>query len=83
MAHFARIENNIVTNVVVVDNEHEVDGQEYLNDLGLEGTWLQTSYNGNFRGIFAGIGFTYDSAANVFIAPEPSPYVEPEIDPAP
>ena len=48
MAHFAKIENVIFVNVVVVDDEHEADGQSYLNLLGLEGDWVQTSYNANF-----------------------------------
>jgi hypothetical protein len=73
MAHFAKIEEGIVTQVVVVDNEHEADGEAYLNSLGLEGTWVQTSYNGNIRGKYAGIGDSYDSVADVFVAP----YVEP------
>lgn len=71
MAHFAKIENGLVTNVVVVDNEHEQDGEAYLNSLGLNGTWIQTSYNGNIRGKFAGIGDAYDSAADIFVSPEP------------
>lgn len=70
MAHFAKIEEGIVTQVVVVDNEHEDNGEKYLNSLGLEGTWVQTSYNGNIRGVFAGIGYTYDNDADLFIAPE-------------
>jgi hypothetical protein len=46
MAHFARIDtNNIVTDVVVVSDTDAVSGQAYLNNLGLSGTWLQTSYN--------------------------------------
>ena len=69
MAHFAKIEDGIVTQVVVVSNEHEADGEAYLNSLGLEGTWLQTSHNGNIRGRFAGIGYSYDSVADEFIAP--------------
>jgi hypothetical protein len=73
MAHFAKIESGIVTQVVVVDNEHENYGQEYLNSLGLDGTWLQTSYNGNTRGKYAGIGDTYDAELDEFVAP----YVEP------
>lgn len=60
MAHFAKIEDGIVTSVVVVDNEHEANGEEYLNSLGLEGTWVQTSYNANFGKKFAGIGDTFD-----------------------
>jgi hypothetical protein len=71
MAHFAKIENNIVTQVVVVDNEHEENGQQYLNDLGLEGTWIQTSYNANFRKKYAGIGDTYDEVADAFKPAQP------------
>lgn len=69
MAHFAKIEEGIVTQVVVVDNEHETNGEAYLNSLGLDGTWVQTSYNGNIRGKYAGIGDTYDSVADVFVSP--------------
>lgn len=69
MAHFAKIENGTVTAVVVVDNEHETYGEKYLNDLGLEGTWVQTSYNATFGGKFAGIGDTYDAKKNVFTTP--------------
>lgn len=87
MAHFAKIEDGIVTNVVVVDNAHEANGEEFLNSLGLEGTWVQTSYNNNFRGKFAGIGDSYDEALDQFIAPviEEPIVVEPlpiEPDPA-
>ena len=73
MAHFAEIdENNIVTQVLVIDNAQEHRGQEFLaNDLGLGGTWVQTSYNGNIRKNYAGIGFTYDSVRDAFIAPKP------------
>ena len=69
MAHFAKIEDGIVTNVLVVDNEHEANGQEFLNSLGLEGTWIQTSYNGNIRGKYAAIGDTYDAENDVFVSP--------------
>ena len=69
MAHFAKIEDGIVTQVVVVDNAHEADGEAYLNSLGLDGTWVQTSYNGNIRGKYAAIGDTYDSVADVFVSP--------------
>jgi len=74
MAHFAKIENGIVTNVVVVDNQHESYGEQYLNDLGLTGKWVQTSYNNNFRGKYAGIGDIYDEELDEFI----SPAVDPE-----
>lgn len=69
MAHFAKIEDGIVTQVVVVDNEHEANGEEYLNSLGLDGQWVQTSYNGNIRGKYAAIGDTYDSVADEFVSP--------------
>lgn len=70
MAHFAEIDSdNKVLRVLVVDNEQEHRGQEFLaNDLGLGGTWIQTSYNTNFGGKYAGVGDTWDG--NNFIAPE-------------
>jgi hypothetical protein len=74
MAHFARIENNLVTEVLVVSNELEHRGADFLaNDLALGGIWIQTSYNNNIRKQFAGIGFSYDPVADVFIAPQPYP----------
>ncbi len=81
MAHFAKIEDGIVTQVVVVDNEHEADGEAYLNGLGLEGRWIQTSYNGNFRGVYAGIGDTYDEELDIFVAPvsDEIPVTEPPV----
>jgi hypothetical protein len=69
MAHFAKIENGIVTQVIVVSNEHEANGEAYLNSIGLIGTWIQTSYNSNFRGKFAGIGDSYDEETDQFIEP--------------
>jgi hypothetical protein len=62
MAHFAEIDkDNKVVRVLVVDNSEEHRGQDFLaNDLGLVGTWIQTSYNANFGGKFAGIGDTWD-----------------------
>jgi hypothetical protein len=70
MAHFAEIDkNNKVLRVLVVDNSQENRGQEYLaNELGLGGTWIQTSYNNNFRGKYAGIGDTYDPVKDEFIS---------------
>jgi hypothetical protein len=74
MAHFAKIENNIVTQVLVVNNDLEHRGEDFLaNDLSLGGTWVQTSYNNNFRKQYAGIGFTYDAINDVFIQPQPYP----------
>lgn len=73
MAHFAEIdENNIVLRVLVVDNSLENRGADFLaNDLGLGGTWIQTSYNGNMRYNFAAIDYTYDQIADAFISPKP------------
>lgn len=73
MAHFAEIDNNNkVLRVLVVDNSQESRGQEFLaNDCNLGGTWIQTSYNANIRGKFAGIGDIYDPINDVFIKPEP------------
>ena len=72
MAHFAKIEDNIVTQVLVVPDNAEDRGQDYLaNDLGLGGTWVQTSYNNRIRKNYAGVGFTYDAVRDAFIAPKP------------
>jgi hypothetical protein len=51
-------------------NESEVIGAKFCNNL-LGGVWLQTSYNGNMRKNYAGIGYTYDSQHDAFIAPKP------------
>jgi hypothetical protein len=77
MAHFAKIGlNNIVTEVLVVANretmdaqgvEHESIGVEFLKTLTGHETWIQTSYNGNIRKNYAGIGYTYDSQRDAFI----------------
>lgn len=73
MAHFAEIDsNNIVIRVLVVDNSLEHRGADFLsNDLGLGGTWIQTSYNNNIRKNYAGIGYTYDATRDAFIPPKP------------
>ena len=85
MAHFARIDSGIVREVIVIDNadcgggefpESEPIGQAFITGIGLDGEWRQTSYNGNFRGTYAGIGYTFDG--NQFIAPAaPEPVIEP------
>jgi len=78
MAHFAELDsNNVVLRVIVVDNKDTSDAygveKEYIGaafcERVLGGTWKQTSYNGNFRGKYAGIGDTYDTANDVFVAP--------------
>jgi len=83
MAHFAEIdENNIVTRVLVVGDDQEDRGQEFLaDDLDLGGTWLKTSYNTQggvhtlggtpFRKNYAGIGYSYDETLDAFIPPKP------------
>jgi hypothetical protein len=83
MAHFAEIdENNIVTRVLVVGDDQEDRGQEFLaDDLGLGGTWKKTSYNTQggvhtlggtpFRKNYAGIGYSYDAERDAFIPPKP------------
>jgi hypothetical protein len=83
MAHFAKIGlNNIVTEVLVVANretmdsngvEHESIGIEFLKTLTGHATWVQTSYNGNIRKNYAGVGYTYDSQRDAFIPPKPYP----------
>jgi len=84
MAHFARVENNIVKQVIVVSNddcgggdfpESELIGQEFIASLGLSGDWLQTSYHSNFRAYYAGIGYTYDAQLDEFVPP---PTIEPD-----
>ena len=80
MAHFAEISDGIVTRVLVVSNsellvdgvEVEQKGIDFLNNL-VGGTWVQTSYNGNIRKQYAGIGFTYDAVKDQFVAPQPFP----------
>ena len=81
MAHFAKLENNVVTQVIVVSNQDILNeqGQE-SEELGIKfcsnllgGTWKQTSYNGNIRKNFAGIGFTYNVELDAFVPPKPFP----------
>jgi hypothetical protein len=73
MAHFAEIDSdNKVVRVLVVPDNAEDRGQDYLaNDLGLGGTWVQTSYNSTIRKNFAGIDYTYDAERDAFIPPKP------------
>ena len=75
MAHFAKLNSeNVVDQVVVVHNNDapdETSGIAFLNTLFGDATWVQTSYNGNIRKNYAGIGYTYDSQRDAFIAPQP------------
>lgn len=82
MAHFAKLDqNNIVLEVNVVDNEHLLDANNIeREELGIAFLvqwsggypyWKQTSYNGNIRKNYAGIGYTYDAGRDAFIEPQP------------
>jgi hypothetical protein len=82
MAHFSQLdENNIVTQVIVVANEDTSDsngveveeiGVAFCKKLlGADTRWVQTSYNGNFRVRYAGIGYSFSEELNAFIAPKP------------
>ena len=73
MAHWAEIdENNIVLRVTVGDNNEPDEGYQWLLD-NLGGTWIKTSYNNNIRGVFAGIGFSYNPDEDIFITLQPYP----------
>ncbi len=70
MSHWAEIDdNNLVLRVLVGDNNEPDEGQAFMESLG--GTWVKTSYNGNIRKNFAGIGYSYDAVRDAFIPPEP------------
>ena len=82
MAHFVELdENNVVLRVIVVDTKDNSDAngveKEYIGAAFCEnlfaGRWVQTSYNGNIRKRFAGIGYTYDETLDAFISPKPFP----------
>jgi hypothetical protein len=86
VAHFAEVDaDNIVRQVVAVANaalgdapfpDSEPLGQAMLAESGFTGTYLQCSYNGNFRGAYPGIGWSYDPNLDEFVlppAPEPAP----------
>jgi hypothetical protein len=73
MSHWAEIdENSKVLRVLVGDNNDPAgdEGYQWLID-NLGGTWIQTSYNANFRYNYAGVGFTYDPIDDAFIPPQP------------
>lgn len=83
MAYFAQIDaDSVVLRIISVSNADAPDpapvhseplGQAFIASLGLDGEWKQTSWSGSFRKQFAGIGYRYDAAADVFIAPRPYP----------
>lgn len=82
MAHFAKIneETNTVEQVIVINNsdindldfpDSEPIGQQFIQSIGLDGIWKQTSYTSNFRGRYAGLGYIYDKTNDLFIPPKP------------
>lgn len=72
MSHFAKLdENNVV--IFVTRGRQEDDGKEAELSARTGDVYKQTSYNGTIRKQFAGIGYTYDPTADVFIAPQPFP----------
>lgn len=82
MAHFAELDaNNMVLRVIVVANKDCSDAsgveKEHIGKAFCErlfgGNWVQTSYNGNIRKRYAGVGYKYDAALDAFIAPQPYP----------
>ena len=90
MAHYARVIDgtvvkvHVLANAVITDSEgveHEEWGQEFLANLhGYQPEELiQCSYNGNFRGVYPGVGFTYDAELGVFVPPVVEEAVEPEV----
>jgi len=89
MAYFAQVNNDIVNEVIVIADddcnnlpfpESEPVGQAFIASIGLDGTWLQTSYESLFRGIYAGVGYTFDPLLGEygeFVAPTAPPEPEP------
>ena len=82
MAHFALVDDGHVLEVIVVDNkdcgggefpDSEEPGQQFIASLGLQGVWLQTSYNCSFRGWFATPGGFYDEDGDAFYGGSPGP----------
>ena len=77
MAHFCKIENGVVQQVIVINNEVLLDSEGVEQEaLGAAfcadtfgGEWVQTSYNGSFRGAYAGAGMTYDKTKDEFTIP--------------
>ena len=83
MAHFAELnDDGLVISVIVVHNNELLEGDQEVETKGIdfckqlygsETQWVQTSYNNNFRKNYAGIGYSYDSVRDAFIAPQPFP----------
>ena len=82
MAHFAQLDsNNVVTQVIVVSNDDTSDSNGVETEsigvafcqklLGADTNWKQTSYNGNMRVRYAGIGYSYNASLDAFVPPQP------------
>jgi hypothetical protein len=78
MAIFVEIEQNLVTNAIVIADEDcgggifpesEPIGQDFIAEIGIDGFWLQTSPEGDYRAVYAGIGYTYDPDLDIFVMP--------------
>jgi hypothetical protein len=79
MSHWAEIdETGLVLNVLVGDNNEPDEGKAFMESLG--GTWVKTSYNGNIRKNYAGIGYTYDATRDAFIPPKANCHDEEILD---
>jgi hypothetical protein len=85
MAHFAKVENGVVQQIIVVSNddcgggefpESELIGQEFIASLGLSGEWLQTSYHANFRSYYAGVNYTFNANLGEYGEFVPPPTIE-------
>lgn len=68
MAHYAKVENGVVTNVIVAEQDFIDSGA-----VGDPASWVQTSYNGGIRKMYAGIGYLYIESLDIFIPPKPFP----------
>lgn len=79
MAHFVKVEEDgTISEGIVVNNsdcgdlefpESEIVGQQFIASIDIDGVWKQTSYNANFRKMYAIIGGTYDDVLDEFVAP--------------
>ena len=92
MAHFAKIENTLVIDVIVVSNtdcndlpfpESEPVGQAFIASLGLTGEYMQTSYSGSFRGYYAAPNYSFDPLIGEYGEFVPPPYTYQPPDPQP
>ena len=78
MAVFVELQENLVIDAIVIGDDDcaggvyplsEPIGQDYIAEIGIDGSWLQTSPTGEYRAVYAGIGYTYDPDLDIFIMP--------------